>query len=263
MAGPAKVNYIRHLNTFFRLVKNDDRLRATDVSIYVALFQIWNMHNFRHSFPAARKEVIRFSRVGSRSTYVECIKRLHACGYIVYQKPTQKGFPGTIRISLLEERQQVVATQLKLFEEEDNGPDSGHTHRPETGHTHTPDNGQSTGLKTGPLYKHVNNDKVERKEKATRAKKNESLNQSNAITGTPRISEVQEYFRSVSQPDKEAKKFFHHYDAIGWTMSGEPIVKWQSAANKWIENIHTLKKTNNDKQGRLHVDPNKSYKNTL
>ena len=274
MSAPARVNYIRHLNSFFQHVRNDDRLKANDISLYVALFQIWNMHGFRSSFPIARQEVMNLSCIGSRSTYMTCMKRLHACGYIVYQKALKKYVSSTIKITLLTERPATPnSIQLSLFKEqkeEDARPNIEPHTRPNTEPYIRPNSRPHTGPNMGHLInKQINNNKKESKGKITRSKKiivkNEKLK--SETPGAPEISEVQEYFRSAAQPDKEAKKFFYHYDAIGWTLSGAQISKWQSAARKWIENITTLKKKKNDggniTAGRLHTNEDKSYKDAF
>lgn len=81
-----KINYIRHLNAFFAQVRKDNQLRAHHVSLYMALFQVWNQHHFKKSFPILREEVVRLCRIGSMNTYTRCLKELHSYGYIHYQQ---------------------------------------------------------------------------------------------------------------------------------------------------------------------------------
>jgi hypothetical protein len=251
-----RVNYIRHLNAFFKHVKYDDRLQANDISLYMALFQTWNMHNFRNSFPILREEIMQLSCIGSRSTYMNCMKRLHACGYINYQQSTKKYALSKISVIWLAEAPKQNTTQLSLFEEgtgPNNEPDAG----PKTGPHTRPNNGPQSGPKVGHLNKHVNKNKVESKgSPKKKVVKNEVQKE------TPQIQQVQEYFSHAGYPDKEARKYFFHYQAIGWTLSGSPILDWQAAAAKWIENIKTTK--NGIKPGKLHVNTDdKSYNNAF
>lgn len=39
--------------------------------------------------------------------------------------------------------------------------------------------------------------------------------------------------------EKEAARFINHYDSVGWRKGNQPIVKWQSLANNWLENDFT------------------------
>jgi hypothetical protein len=57
----------------------------------------------------------------------------------------------------------------------------------------------------------------------------------------PELEEVCSYFRAAAQSEKEAELFYFHYKAIGWTISGTPILDWTSAAEKWISRIPSFK----------------------
>jgi len=78
------MNYIRHLNSVFELFTKDSRLNPTHISIYIALFQLWNINRFTESFYINREEVMRIAKVGSKSTYHRCLKELDYWKYIRY-----------------------------------------------------------------------------------------------------------------------------------------------------------------------------------
>ena len=78
------MNYIKHLNGFFELLEGDERLNAYHISLYMAIFQLWNKNRFRTPFPIAREELMHLSRIGSRNTYSKCMKQLHDWGFIEY-----------------------------------------------------------------------------------------------------------------------------------------------------------------------------------
>lgn len=50
-------------------------------------------------------------------------------------------------------------------------------------------------------------------------------------------ADVIAFFREKNQTESEAKKFFHYYDALGWTIGENPIRNWRSLASKWISSI--------------------------
>ena len=89
-----KVNYIKHLKGVFIQFSKDNRLNPTHISLYVALFQIWNRNRFLEEFYINREEVMSFSKIGSKSTYHKCIKELNHWQYIIYY-PSHNPFKGS------------------------------------------------------------------------------------------------------------------------------------------------------------------------
>ena len=88
------INYIKHLNGVFEQFSKDNRLNPTHISLYVALFQIWNNNFFKEEFYINREEVMDFSKIGSKSTYHRCIKELTYWKYILYT-PSHNPFKGS------------------------------------------------------------------------------------------------------------------------------------------------------------------------
>ena len=93
------MNYIRHLNSVFELFTKDSRLNPTHISIYIALFQLWNINRFTDSFYVNREEVMRIAKVGSKSTYHRCLKELDYWKYVRYL-PSHNPYKGS-RIQML------------------------------------------------------------------------------------------------------------------------------------------------------------------
>lgn len=89
-----KVNYIKHLKGVFIQFSKDNRLNPTHISLYIALFQIWNNNRFLDEFYINREEVMSFSKIGSKSTYHKCIKELNHWKYIIYY-PSHNPFKGS------------------------------------------------------------------------------------------------------------------------------------------------------------------------
>jgi hypothetical protein len=97
-----EVNYITHLNTVFQYFLEDNRLNPTHISLYMALFQIWNSTRFPDEFYVIRNEVMMFSKIGSKSTYHRCLKELHEYGYIEYM-PSHNPYRGSkIKLTKIE-----------------------------------------------------------------------------------------------------------------------------------------------------------------
>ena len=93
------MNYIRHLNAFFfRHVKRDRRLNANHISLYMALFQCWNLNRFQNPFSITREAVMDICGIGSKNTYHKCLKELHQYGYIFYKPSINKFHKSTVHI---------------------------------------------------------------------------------------------------------------------------------------------------------------------
>ena len=59
------MNYIRHLNGFFVRLSQDQRMTPYHVSLYLALFQLWNLNRFKNPFTISRDETMKLSLIGS------------------------------------------------------------------------------------------------------------------------------------------------------------------------------------------------------
>lgn len=78
------VNYISHLNAWFEKSFEDERLQSSHMSLYMALFQFWNMNRFQNPFTIYRDEIMKAAKIGSKTTYTKCLKDLHTWQYIKY-----------------------------------------------------------------------------------------------------------------------------------------------------------------------------------
>ena len=125
------INYIKHLNGVFEQFSKDSRLNPTHVSLYVALFQVWNNNFFKEEFYINREEVMGFSKIGSKSTYHRCIKELSHWNYILYT-PSHNPFKGS---------------RIKMF---NFGTSSGQVLYPSR-----TKNGTSSGQALVPINKHI------------------------------------------------------------------------------------------------------------
>ena len=54
------------------------------VSLYLALFQLWNLNRFKNPFTISRDETMKLSLIGSVNNYARCMKQLQQWGYIRY-----------------------------------------------------------------------------------------------------------------------------------------------------------------------------------
>lgn len=78
------MNYIAHLTAVMERISDDDKLNPCHVSLYLALFQFWNMNRFNNPISINRTEVMAVSKIGSKTTYHKCLKELHERKFIEY-----------------------------------------------------------------------------------------------------------------------------------------------------------------------------------
>jgi hypothetical protein len=73
---------------------SDDRLNPSHISMYLALFQYWNLSRFSNPISINREEIMKLSKIGSKSTYHKCIRQLHHWDYLEYL-PSHNPFKGS------------------------------------------------------------------------------------------------------------------------------------------------------------------------
>ena len=78
------MNYIKHLNAVMIRITEDKRLNSSHVSLYLALFQSWNLSRFNNPISIVREDMMMISKIGSKTTYHKCIKDLHKWKYLKY-----------------------------------------------------------------------------------------------------------------------------------------------------------------------------------
>jgi len=191
------VNYIKHLKGVFIQFSKDNRLNPTHISLYIALFQIWNSNRFLEEFYINREEVMRFSKIGSKSTYHKCIKDLSHWKYIIYF-PSHNPYKGS---------------KIKMFKF---GTSTGQALVHNSTNIET-----SSGQELVSINKHIQTNRNNKNINKLDQPKNEN--------------EVIDFFKKENWPIIEAKKFYNHYQGIGWRVGGKTkIVNWQATAKNWM-----------------------------
>jgi hypothetical protein len=78
------MNYIKHLNKIMELFYEDNRLLSSHISMYMALFQVWNANRFLNPTSINRTEIMKAAKINSFSTYTKCLRELHEWQYLEY-----------------------------------------------------------------------------------------------------------------------------------------------------------------------------------
>lgn len=173
------VNYIKHhKNANIYMV--DKKLSSTHVSIYNALFLIWNECDFDTELSINRNDVMKLSKVGSPNTYTNCLKELDKIKLIKY-KPSYNPLVGSIIIMY----------------RYDNSSDKGSVKSSSKGNVHSTDNSSDKGIDT--LYKHLNKETL----KLLNSKTLKLINEN-----SKKINEKLEYWLSLEIDKKKEVEIY-------------------------------------------------------
>jgi hypothetical protein len=222
------MNYIAHLTAVMERIAQDERLNPSHVSLYLALFQFWNMNRFKNPISIHREDTMRLSKIGSKNTYHKCISELSQWGFFLYC-PSHNPMKGST---------------VKMYKF---GTSSGTT----TGTT-------SVQVPVQALVPSINNtniNKLSKQNKQKESKKNFT---------PPSLEEVLEFFKIQKFVLEEAEPFHLYYQANGWLVGKAKMKDWQAAARNWILRS---KKFQAEKSGKLtphqlHAKPT-NYEETL
>ena len=286
------MNYIRHLTGFYDKIQQDERLNPTHISLYLALFQFWNINHFQNPISISRNEMMRLSKISALGTYHKCIKELQNFGYIEYI-PSFNPYKGSLvnlynfensEVQNLNKRNTKKRTTIK--QEMNNS-----RIKIETGNRQalipSINNTNISNNKTivNPPETVIARNGAKRNDEAISdlqpvipkivQKNEEFLSTDNHQPTTkfcpPHISGVKMYFAEKDAPSEEAEKFFNHYESNGWLVGGKSKMKnWQAAARNWLLNSkkfnviqNSTKNLTTTKSTNLNATTGKSYREPL
>ena len=211
------MNYIKHLNAVFQKFYADKRLNTTHVSLYMALFQFWNLNRFREEFYIDRQEVMELSKIGSTATYHRCLKQMDSWNYLKYI-PSHNPYKGSkIKLFNFGTTSEQVVNEFETSSEQ-------------------------------ALIRNTNINKQIENINKTKLPKNEF--------------EVIDFFKKKKWPDNEAKKFYNHYQGIGWKIGGKiKIEDWHATASNWMLKANEFETADAvpQKKDNLRTSKNKDY----
>ena len=276
------MNYIKHLTGFFEKVSADYDLNPTHISLYMAIFQLWNQNRFQNPISISRDELMRISKIASTATYHKCMKDLTERGYVIY-KPSFNPFKGSIlEVCNLDFYTKPVpkkelkkhATKSKnnqVIEQVDEQLTEQALNKHQTSSKHVPyiniiNNTNSINLDKQEISKNeeklisgnsnfdevVETDlKVEyEKEKChaelVEVKLREKKKKVEIEKSKPTLEETQIYFLEKNFTEIEAQRFFNYFESNGWLVGGRTKMKdWKAAARNWMLNARKFENKTN------------------
>lgn len=262
------MNYIKHLTAYFDRVVDDHSLNPTHISLYIALFQFWNLNRFQNPISITRDEVMRISKICSKATYHKCMRELHEKGYVIYE-PSYNPFKGSMlqmvnlshELKPLKRSNKTNSKNKQAIEQEVNKLQTSSEVASEQALVSSINNINST-----------NNANISNLDKSkNHLKKHEFKNQSTdknchpeSVEGTTIPSNQESvclFFIKENATTIEAQKFYNHFQSNGWLVSGKSKMKdWNAAARNWILNSKKFNSTKRDLAPKhLNASTQKDY----
>jgi hypothetical protein len=263
------MNYIKHLTGFFNRIAMENTLNPTHISLYLTIFQCWNVNRFKNPIIISRDEMMKGSKIASNATYHKCIKELQRLGYLEYH-PSFNPYSGTtITVHNFSDGYKSKPdnttsskndTSSPKNEQHFSQPTEQAIGQPYIYNTKTLKNKRNIDIE--PENEFLINDPILKKEKKVKEvpfelaspqkEKNEipfafadtekkqtekSRQKSSAKKEIPDLELKKEYFKFQENSEFEAERFFNYYSSNGWLIGGKTEMKdWKASARNWMLN---------------------------
>jgi len=246
-----KVNYITQLTEALSRFSDDHRLNPTHVSLYLALFQFWNLNRFHNPVSISRSEVMKISKIGSNATYHRCIKDLHNWQYLEYM-PSYNPLKGSLvhMFNFDTSTKQAVNSNYPKNEQVQeqalvpsiNSKNNTNNNKTSKGVSHTPNTSK------GELHSPYSPKTPETQKRFT----------------PPSLEELKIFFSQNNSDTLEAEKYHNHFQSNGWLVGGKtPMKDWKAAARNWILRAKSYAEKSNPSLQRLNANQNTNYDEPL
>lgn len=242
------MNYIKHLTGFFIRIASEETIYPTHISLYLALFQSWNINRFKNPITISRDEMMKASRIASKATYHKCIRELQNMGFIVYL-PSYNPYSGSeVILHDLSDRKSVFKNQTSSINDQTiptnnqaNGIGTEQVNEPNIyNNTKTSKNNKNISIDTNLKIFNENEllNSIDKKEMPQAfANTNEKKLKKSKQKKNPTIEQVKEYFKQEEYSEFEAERFYNYYTSNGWLIGGKTkMMDWNAAARNWMLN---------------------------
>ena len=245
------MNYIKHLTGFFNRISNEESLNPTHISLYLTLFQCWNVNRFKNPITISRDEMMKGSKIASKATYHKCIKELQRLKFLDYF-PSYNPYSGTevFMVNFSEgnnfsqnssdttssnnEQTTPIFDQTEPKNEHVNGQVSEQVNELPYIYNNKQTSKNIKNIDIDTNFENFDNDLFLKNETAEQKEKSSAKKEK---VKSPTLESVKEYFKFQNFTEFEAERFFNYYSSIGWLIGGKTKMKdWQAAARNWMLN---------------------------
>lgn len=255
------MNYIKHLTGFFNRIATENSINPSHISLYIALFQSWNVSRFKNPIIISRDEMMKASKIASKATYHKCIKELQRLKFLEYY-PSYNPYSGTqVFMINFSEGNNLKTVDLKTTsskntitkpvfiptesknEHHNSNVNEQATELPYIYNNQTLENNKNINIDNNfqnfddDLFLKKKKGKGKGKEKSSAKKEKEKEIDASNVFINPVLELVKEYFIFQNYPEFEAERFFNYYSSNGWLIGGKTKMKdWQASARNWMLN---------------------------
>jgi hypothetical protein len=254
------MNYIKHLTGFFKKTASLKNINPSHISLYLALFQCWNINRFKNPITINREEIMISSKIKSKATYHKCMKELQALGFIKYTPSFNPYLGSEVEIYNLSESANTSSKNESTYSkiEQDIGQVTEQVNSQlyiENKKTYT---NNTNNIERTPEFKILNQNLIlenseKNKKKISCAKKEKSKAVISSVSSReqsrdelqdtrdeiPSVDLIKEYFNFQEYSEFEAERFFNYYSSNGWLIGGKTKMKdWKAAARNWMLNTN-------------------------
>ncbi len=278
------MNYIKHLTGFFEKVSTDFELNPTHISLYMAIFQLWNQNRFQNPICISRDELMRVSKIASYATYHKCIKELDERNFVKYM-PSYNPFKGSTlevvnldfytkpiqkkEIKKLKSQQKTKQVSEHAIEQVVEQVNEQVLNKYCTSNELLPyiNNTNSINIVNGRAQKKqdINCDFVLENESQPKKKLRKKKGIEPVEKIPPILEDILPFFKEKNNSEIEAQKFYNHFQSNGWLVGGKSKMKdWKAAARNWMLNANKFHpKANVPQPNHLHTLNSKNYAEPL
>ena len=247
---------LTHLTAFFNKSLHDKRLFPTHISLYVTLFQHWNLNKFNNPLGVVREEIMQQSKIGSKATYHKCMRDLQQFQYLTYQPSFSPYQSSTVHMLKLKEPHLKLGSSTKNEQLKSRASSINEQVEKEVYIYNNNINNKNN------IYIDDAVPKMNMSTKKPTTKKNPTTRPKFEV---PTIQKVKFFFEEVNSTKNEAERFYNYYSSNGWLVGGKTQMKdWEAAARNWILNSPNFRaresaNSNTPKPNNLHVKTDKNY----
>lgn len=239
------MNYIKHLTGFFNRIALENSLNPTHISLYLALFQCWNVNRFKNPIIISRDEMMKGSKIASKATYHKCIKELQRLNFLDYF-PSYNPYSGT-QVFMMNFSEGNNFSQNSSDTTSSNNDPTRLFFKPSKPKNESVNSNVAEQVNEPPYiynnkqtlkndknidrdtnFQNFNEDLFLKNETAEQKEKSSAKKEK---VKSPPLESVKEFFKFQNFTEFEAEQFFNYYSSIGWLIGGKTKMKdWQAAA---------------------------------
>lgn len=108
----SSVNYIKHLDTFFEIVRCCDAIHYANIAMYISLFRLWNLSYFSNPFSPSRDDIMMYSGFRSKDAFYRNLRELEGLDLIRYYPSRSRYERSFFCMSGLEFNDQVIKVEV-------------------------------------------------------------------------------------------------------------------------------------------------------